>query len=407
MNLIKLKIRGLGTTPETHWLDIGPGLTFFYLPRVPTARAFVNAIQTLNPPYDCRTQKPYSNMLATIKENGYTRVVRSHKRTVALAVFTSTPPLVEQLVACSPLFYETDRIEVGRRLDYSRWINFIELASSTRWSEISEDIMELCTIWGDDSNACVKDSLLLEQLRPTDRIQDGVMEQLEHLLDGVSGRVPENRLEHVQKLVDMVRRARHFNAARKIINKRLPFFFIIDHCRPTIHRIKAGDSTPPEVKPHPVEFLLQQLYSRSAGKNGGPDQDSRLPEAVNRELLRLQSKQVIRLEPDGRSYRLEGGYQKRSITDGDPVTSVQALKENCNFIIASAKVLTGSSPVLLFHQEADAITAPSREDINRVILELTAHCQCLVICQDKGLPEQSGGAMCHYSDDFMVKRGVS
>ncbi len=160
MNLIKMKIRGLGTTPETHWLDIGKGLTLFHLPGPETAKAFIKAIQTINPPYHCRTQKPYSDMPKTIKDNGHTRIIKSQKRTVSIGVFTSTPPLVEQLAACSPLFYETDRIEVGRRLDYSRWINFIELASSTRWSEISEEIKELYYTWSSDLDRCEKNSII-------------------------------------------------------------------------------------------------------------------------------------------------------------------------------------------------------------------------------------------------------
>lgn len=407
MNLIKLKTRGLGTTPETHWLDIGKGLTLFHLPGPETARAFIKAIQTINPPYQCRTKKPYSDMPTTIRVNGHTRIIKSQKRTVALGVFTSTPPLVEQLASCSPLFYETDRIEVGRRLDYSRWINFIELASSTRWSEISEEIKELYYTWGSDSGRCEKNSSFIEQLLPTDRIQNVLMEQLDQLLGDLHSRVPENRLERLHELAGMVERARHFDAARQIIKKRLPFFIIIDPCQPLIERIELADSASPEVNLQPVEFLLQRLHRRSAGKPGISDQGSRLLGAVNRELLRLQAKQVIRFEPGDSSYHIEGGYRNRGITDKDSIAFSHALKEHGLIIIAAAKVLTGSPPILLFHQTAASISAASTENISRVIIELAAHCQCLAVIQDKALRQLSRVALYHYFDDFVVKRGVS
>ena len=76
-------------------------------------------------------------------QNGHTRRINPAKRTIALAVFNATPDLVQELSSIGDWFYETDRIEVGRRFDYSRWINFVELASSTRWSEISSDIEDL------------------------------------------------------------------------------------------------------------------------------------------------------------------------------------------------------------------------------------------------------------------------
>ncbi|MBE0582393.1 MAG: hypothetical protein IH612_01380, partial [Desulfofustis sp.] len=251
MNLLKLKIRGLGLTPETQWLDTGSGHTFFHLPDQETAKAFSKAIQTINPPYHCRTQKPYAGLPTTVKESGYTRIIKSHKRTVALAVFSSTPQLVEQLAACSPLFYETDRIEVGRRLDYSRWISFIELASSTRWSEISEEIKELFENWDSDTRRTENHRLLMEQLQPTDRIEKVIMNQLEQFLCELHSRVPEHCLDRLHKLLSMVERARHFSMARKITQKRLPFFFIIDPCQPLFDRIEITDMTPADAGLHP------------------------------------------------------------------------------------------------------------------------------------------------------------
>ncbi len=247
----------------------------------------------------------------------------------------------------------------------------------------------------------------IEQLLPTDRIQNVIMKQLDQLLGDLQSRVPENRLEQLHELVSKVKRARHFDAARQIIKKRLPFFFSIDPCQPLVERIEVAGSTLPEANLQPVEFLLQRLHLRSAGKPGALDHGKRLLGAVNRELLRLQAKQVIRFEPDDGSYRIEGGYRNRGITDKDSIAFSHAMKEYGLLIIAAAKVLTGSPPILLFHQTAASISATSTENIGRVIIELAAHCQCLAIIQEKALRQLSRNAMYHYFDDFVVKRGVS
>lgn len=39
-----------------------------------------------------------------------------------------------------PSLYELDQVEVGRRLDNSRWLNFVEISQSLKWSDISDKL---------------------------------------------------------------------------------------------------------------------------------------------------------------------------------------------------------------------------------------------------------------------------
>jgi hypothetical protein len=233
------------------------------------------------------------------------------------------------------------------------------------------------------------------------------MEQLDQLLGDLYGRVPENLLEQIHELVSLVNRARHFAAARETIKKRLPLFFIIDPSQPLVERIETADPTAPEANLQPVEFLIQRLHRRFAGKHGVSDQGSRLPDAVNRELRLLQAKQVIRFEPGDSTYRIEGGCRNRDTADGEPGTIALALREQGLLLIAAAKALTGSPPILLFDQAAASASPASSGDISGVVIELAAHCQCLAVTQDKKLHQLNREAMYHNFDDFLVKRGVS
>ncbi len=56
MKLIQARIRGLGTTIETPWLDLSPQLNLFHFPEKVSGENFLLALQTINPPYSCQTE---------------------------------------------------------------------------------------------------------------------------------------------------------------------------------------------------------------------------------------------------------------------------------------------------------------------------------------------------------------
>ncbi len=55
MKISRFKLRGLGETPESGWVDLDPGLTLIHFQNSTGSNSFLRAIETINPPYECLT----------------------------------------------------------------------------------------------------------------------------------------------------------------------------------------------------------------------------------------------------------------------------------------------------------------------------------------------------------------
>lgn len=270
MKLLKGRIRGLGATIESQWFDLSPGLNCFHFPDDNTACHFLRAVETLNPIYRCLTVRPFSHFPETIRQGQRTRRVIPAKRTVSIGVFDSTPSLVNELATITPLLYETDRIEVGRRMDYSRWVNFVELSSSTRWSEIAGDMETLRSLVKQhDPHHAAALYALTGQILPSDRVKNELGDNLLDWLKVLPQIVPHEAQQIVATVTEAVLRAEYFHAAKTIVKERLPLFVII------------GDRT--------AERALQQRLNNLTT----PDSDNPIDTSDTSPLKHLES--MIRL----------------------------------------------------------------------------------------------------------------
>jgi hypothetical protein len=404
MNLVRMKIRGLGTTPETHWFSLGSGLNLFHIPDAAAGIAFIKAIQSVNPPYHCQTRQPFSDLPTTITYKEHTRVIRPPKRTIAIGVFSSSPQLVGELAGTSPLFYETDRIEVGRRLDYSRWLNFVELASSTRWSEVSDDIKKLLLTMGNNTDTIDNPGCLIKRLLPTDRIRDHVMDELLNWLTGVTDKIPENHRPEVHAWIEKVKRAHYFSAARKIVKNRLPFFFIIEAKQRPFTELKIEYSdVPDESGGSPLQFLVNLLHEKRSKSETVSGQSHILLEKINQKLEGLEIEQRLSISSNQSTYTL-GRHPESGETQNSNQVGSTSLERLCLFVIVASRVMTGSNPVLLFHVNGDTSSDQQGQEFEAMIPRISNYCQCLCVTGDSssfaGVPE----AVRYSSEELMIKK---
>lgn len=245
MQLIQFKIRGLGDIPETGWIPIKPRLTIIRMNGKKATRHLMKAIQTINPPYHCKEKHPFRNFPTEITlSTGQRKRIQPFKRTVVFAVFNSPPSLVTELGAMTDSLYETDRIEVGRRLDYSRWINFVELASSSRWSEVSANIEKLTNSAPLSGAGQEKVLRLMQEMKSSDRIKGQAAQILVDWLTDIRNNHSDADL--IDSVIGKVGRASLYNDARRIIEQRMPLFLSsdMDNFKKFItegHRHQAGE----------------------------------------------------------------------------------------------------------------------------------------------------------------------
>jgi len=229
MKLVQVKTRGLGPVMETQWIELNGGLNLFLAKDLVRGRRFLTALQTINPPYSFNTISPFEDFPEVYNWQGYERQVIPAKRTVALGVFATEPQLVIELGKIDTALYETDRIEVGRRLDLSRWINFVEISPSTKWSEISDTATELIEALPENARV-MREKLvrIVRSLKPSDRIVNAVEKELLNCLYQINN-FPDGSVQKLASdLIPKVLRARHFNQARQIVSARLPLLSLIE-----------------------------------------------------------------------------------------------------------------------------------------------------------------------------------
>ncbi len=189
--------------------------------------ALLRSLATINPP-EQEVDTPlfpaeeYPQFDAT---EGHLRKVRPQKKTAVCVVFAAEPAFQKKLAEIDPVFFNDNRIEVGRRLDNSRWVSFLEIAASSRWSEIAE---ELTALRGFVEKHRLSPQLIEEydaltrDIPATARVNNELALSLESWLVRVEGYLDAERREILSRALAGVRRADRFRVARELVEEKLP-----------------------------------------------------------------------------------------------------------------------------------------------------------------------------------------
>ncbi len=377
MILVKLRLRGLGEIPQTEWVEVAAGLNLLEAQNTAQQRALVDALATINPPYQCREVEPFGDLPRQISRQGRTRRIVPHKRTIAIGVFNSNPDLVQELAKISPVLYETDLIEVGRRLDYSRWINFIELASSTRWSEIAAEVDALLTTGGLDPGSAGQLRRLTETLAPTDRIKGELMTELAACLEAATTGAATDERDRLIDLLHRVLRARHFTKARAVVEKRLPLLAALDLGRLRSWRLRRLSSGPQACLP-PALSLLIETFERTLHASNATAANQLL-HRLQRELDRQGATPTLRVQRHQQMLTVEiiaADGRQRPVDESTPLERFTVC---CRLLVALSTVLLGNRPILLLSLPSRENTPEDHDGLTGRITELADSCQCLCV----------------------------
>lgn len=235
MKLLQAKVRGTGPLIDSNWFQLSSGLNLFHFKNRETGTLFLRGLQNLNPLSLPSSRELLANLPLFEKRGKYTRHIQAHKRTAILGVFATNSSLVGELGELDNNLYETDRIEVGRRLDGSRWMNFVELSSSTRWNEIKKELDRLFQYLPEQPSNLKGDAQdFLAARKDCDRVRGEIMHQTLIYLEQV---IKEGRESGMyQTTVERVLRADHFLQAREVVFERLPLMIYFN---------SEGDISPP------------------------------------------------------------------------------------------------------------------------------------------------------------------
>ncbi|MBM9511866.1 hypothetical protein [Desulfogranum marinum] len=226
MELLQFRIRAHKVLADTHWIQVKDGVNILAGEDPKAVQAVFELLQTIRPPSSAHLRPLTTNMRQSVSQNGYTKRVIPKKKTAAFAIFSADNTLVRDIASLDDALYELDRIEVGRRIDLSRWMNFVELSSSARWSEIDQPLRQLLD---DLTKQCP--SKILQPLKEmtalrkgTDRLHRGLDQTLIDQLTALSPVIGPAQKEMYAGLLHTAQRSQRFILAKKAIYPQVPLF---------------------------------------------------------------------------------------------------------------------------------------------------------------------------------------
>lgn len=248
MRLLKAKAAGHHVVTNSGWFRLHKVTTIIAGPSGTGKTAILRALQSINPPPAIENINPFLDYPKYIQKENYKRKVLPSKKTAAFGVFVCDDLLRSELAKIDPVFLETDRIEVGRRLDRTRWITFVEISGSSRWSELAHDMEQLKSfaVKSNLDGGLIGQYEAITQLAPTDRVKGKIAESLSSWLGNIESCLDDSQQERFLKALFKVERAKRFQEAKKLTAEHLPLFvyfsddFII---HPRIHLKKIAQKT--------------------------------------------------------------------------------------------------------------------------------------------------------------------
>lgn len=399
MQFIHCKVTGHFALTNSDWFPIDDKITTIIAPAGRGKSTLLKALHSINPCLCRPDPAPFDDYPRYVQRGGHTRAVDPAKKTAVIAIFICDDPLRELLTAIDPVLVETDRIEVGRRLDGSRWITFVEIAASSSVSELLPTVNTLCErlprgdvepVWQECMN-----------MRGSERIKGRLAGRLNRLLDGLEKAV--SRQEERELLLQartIVNREARFAEARETTGQALPAFIYLDQGDLLSPRLDMafpggpGGQSPRPGKPPSrcLDMLLLELlrsdiafFRQSSGKSRkdtAPAGDHLREEAGARLCGRLgkylpHPGPVLSLSFSGNTAALS------LAVDGDgtgPEETAFHWHRMVGWAVATCYFTEkeGKRPVLLLDEPAHGLAADQRIELEAMLRHLSDFCQIIV-----------------------------
>ncbi len=273
MQLLQAKIRCLKGINDSGWFKPGRKVTCVFGDNRNIVTQIFRGLEALNPLYDITVVDPFDSYPKTWKQGTYHRPVIKEKKTSVLSVFSAGPELIKGLALLDDSLLETDRIEFGRRLDYSRWISFVELSASARWRDIATAMRTLRTHRLEkEIQSGVPDDNFFKNYKNTDRIKGEIAEVLREWLLYNQPFWSGNIGELCRECLKEVTLNERFRLAGKIVEEALPPVIRLQPTAKLQEDYSFDQLMSPLPEIDPVTALLRLLCQRfsldSASKEG-------------------------------------------------------------------------------------------------------------------------------------------
>lgn len=391
MRVIQARVRCVEGIEDSGWFVPARETTLFHGSSASSISQLFRALEALNPLYAIDSVDPFADHPEIWGQEGLQRRVIPAKKTAVCLVFAAEANLVRVLDLVDSHLIETNRIEVGRRLDYSRWMTFVEISASTRWSEIEEPMREIRARLQDETDASkpVADDSFFDRLIPTDRLKGETAEQCRRWLLAAARRLgdcqrsPMRRHRLLQRCLYGVGRAERFQLARRVVEQWLPPSILLTpghRLRPEyrLEAIMAGAADHDPVLA--LLALLVRRYRLDAPEDGGGAAFAKAVELARACLVSSLPSEMRYPLPEPRADRLR-------LAATPPANELEERLLLLATVCLLAKICWGHLPLLLLDRFDAGLPAADLPRLVAVLKNLGVHCQLFAATEYREVAE--------------------
>jgi hypothetical protein len=342
MEIAKFRIHGHRLVRDSQWLELHTGLNVLGSPITQACGGLIRALQTINPPCALEQTDPFHDFPRFEHRPTYTRWVIPAKKTAAIAIFNADPAMVHALTPYDQSFYEVDRIEVGRRRDLNRWLNFIEMVNASRWQDVlplANTLVPLAT----DGPAASKLLSFIDGLDPKARLHGALLARVLAALEALAPGLDDHGQDLLRQACQVTALANRFALAKEEVLAQLPSFLLLQ-----------GDGTLPRGP------SLTQVLSEGRARL------QRIEPEMADQLLRILT---------GKSTETAGQDWTVPVRALSTLAPEQRLERVANALILLHKHLDKRSPILLIEPTPHS---PFTAKVLPILEELARSCQTIV-----------------------------
>ncbi len=398
MRLMKVKITTHHQVKNSGWFSVFPEKTLLAGKAGTGKAAILKGIEVINPLGRDRIEFPSEEYPQYLRVGGFQRRIIPEKKTCSFAVFVCDDALRNKLIDIDPVFAETDRIEVGRRMDARRWMTFVEIAGSARWQEIAEDMRFLKdkVAKRKEGAETVREFERFATLKKTDRIKGDVAVFIDNWLKRVTSYLSEQHQEIIDRCLFVAGREERAKQARKVVYEHLPFLICFagkDAIMPAIpfEKLFPGAGKIPEIERGIVQRSLFEILTAWAERKSIPLDNF---DTFCQELFTCRDSLASRLSNQIRQYypgetgriafrKSESGLELVYIDTTEDEIRIAGRNQviwwllDLLILINCAALRKDIPPILLLVEPEDGLTTDARDMVHAVIARLAADYQIL------------------------------
>ena len=365
MQILQIKIRGTTSIHDSGWITLSQRLTIIQGNDDQQRKEFLTTLETINPLFDIHSTVPFHDFPTFSLVHGHKKRIQPHKKTVVYAIYSTSPNLTLELSKIDPKFYETDRIEVGRKLDYSRWVSFVEMSASTRWKEFEELAQPLFqSLPSSVINAL---SHVVNTYKTNDRISDTFSDELTLWMSEIAQILPSDQQPLYQQCLFLIGRAERFNMARRYFESKLPIYIFVDEI-PQLQSSYSLMGVNKEKSNTPLHILLYKCSDILKTTND--------VSAINDIIATIRQQLIEKIGVAIKIPELIFTQSQLEISLSD--SKIDTVSDYLITLILLSKILFRPSPFLLLHDIENKVSKSMQQNLLEQLAHISNICQIIL-----------------------------